>query len=377
MKTLCTILPKLEIAYPLESIAEPNKIAFLDIETTGFFAKSSSIYMIGCIVKNGEQLVCHQWFSEKEEEEKELLEFFLIFIKNYNFLIHFNGNNFDIPFLNEKLREYNFENPLKSMGGLDLYRRINPYKNFLKLPNCKQKTLETYLGVDRQDTLSGKELIGVYEHYKLVPNDNEMGLLLLHNREDIFGMVQLLPILSYPHLVNDKICVTKVQANYYTDFQQNTRQEIVMKCKLPVSLPIQVSNYSHGCFFTGIGTDATIKVPLIHDELKYFYANYKDYYYLPEEDIALHKSVSAYVDKDHRKQATAATCYTRKESDYLPRWNLSWDSLWEPLFSPIFRKDYESKDMYFELTPEMKQNRELFSEYASHILGIIIGLKES
>ena len=42
------------------------------------------------------------------------------------------------------------------------------------------------------------------------------------------------------------------------------------------------------------------------DTLKYFYDNYKDYFYLPKEDTAIHKSVATYVDKDFRQKAKTA-----------------------------------------------------------------------
>ena len=36
----------------------------------------------------------------------------------------------------------------------------------------------------------------------------------------------------------------------------------------------------------------------------------KNYYYLPEQNCAIHKSVAAYVDKSRRTAATKNTCYT-------------------------------------------------------------------
>ena len=47
-----------------------------------------------------------------------------------------------------------------------------------------------------------------------------------------------------------------------------------------------------------------MRVPLYEEEMKYFYSNYKNYYYLPDEDTAIHKSVASYVDKKYRVQAT-------------------------------------------------------------------------
>lgn len=95
-----------------------------------------------------------------------------------------------------------------------------------------------------------------------------------------------------------------------------------MTLSLPTPLPVPVSLSVGSCYFKGENDTATLKVPLIEEELKYFYANYKDYYYLPEEDVALHKSVADFVDKEFRVQATAATCYTRKYSLYLQQWDI-------------------------------------------------------
>ena len=104
-------------------------------------------------------------------------------------------------------------------------------------------------------------------------------------------------------------------------------------------------------------------MPIYEEELKYFYSNYHDYYYLPTEDVALHKSVAKFVDKNHRIPASAANCYTRKTASYLPQWEL--------LFLPFFKRDYKSRELFFELTDELKRNRQAFSQYASHVLNMM------
>lgn len=50
---------------------------------------------------------------------------------------------------------------------------------------------------------------------------------------------------------------------------------------------------------------------------KYFIPDYK-ILLPPEEDTAIHRSVAEFVDKAHRKAATAATCYVRKTGDFIP-----------------------------------------------------------
>lgn len=359
-------LENFNIEYPLDRLAPLNSILFLDIETTGFTAKSSYLYMIGCAYFQDNQWKTIQWMAENYEQEADLLRAFFEFAAMYRYLVHFNGNNFDLPFLIQKCEQLGLPHCFDAFEGIDLYRRISPYKGFLRLPNCKQKTLEQFLGVDREDVFSGGELIGIYHDYLQNPSEFAEKSLFLHNADDIKGMLEILPILAYSDILGnlEAVRAKKVQANSYRDLQGNSRRELLITISLPMPLPRVVTATAEGCYFRGEHGEATLRVPVYDGELKYFYANYKDYYYLPMEDIALHKSVAGFVDQKHRVQASAANCYTRKESSYLPQWNGS--------FEPYFKPDYKSKELFFELTDEMKRDREAFTEYARQILQMMI-----
>lgn len=347
-------------SYPLEQIAPLEKLLFLDIETTGFTAAGSDLYLIGCAYYSAGVYHIRQWFAENPLEQKEILESFFAFSSAFTHLIHFNGNTFDLPYLIQKCKQFDLSYDFGSFQGIDLYRRIAPYKTFLKLPNCKQKTIEYYLGIYRKDKYTGGELIQVYKDYCSQPSTEQLFDLLLHNAEDLQGMLQILPILSYHDLFNGTLTAKRVQANYYTDMNGIRRQELMMKFSLPTSLPVCVTAMGKGCHFKGEAEEGTLLVPIYEEEMKYFYANYRDYYYLPSEDLALHKSIASFVDKDYRKQATASTCYTRKYSSFLPQWEI--------IGEPFFKRDYKSAELFFELTDEIKKDRELFSLYASHVL---------
>lgn len=363
MFTLTQKLDNFQIQYPLERISAYEDFLFIDIETTGFTAKSSSLYMIGvAFFENGSWHIT-QYFAEKEEQEKELLHALETKIKNYHYLIHFNGNNFDLPYLTQKFEQHGIPCHFDTLCGIDIYKRIAPYKFFLKLPNCKQKTIENFLEISRIDTFNGGELIGIYKDYVTEPTDFARTLLLRHNFDDMKGMLEILPILSYSDIFEGQVKAKKVQSNHYTDFSGNSRRELLMTLILPSCLPRPISVGANECYFRGEGNTATLKIPIIEEELKYFYANYKDYYYLPTEDVALHKSVAGFVDRQHRIPATAATCYTRKFSCYLPQWDI--------LVEPFFKRDYKSKSLYFELTDELKKDRETFHKYANHIIKMI------
>lgn len=363
MKTIQQELKDFNLSYPLEQLAPLDKILFVDIETTGFTAKSSVLYLIGCAWYNSTNWVITQWFATGYAEEKEILEAFFQFSQNYTHLIHFNGNNFDLPFMLQKCKQYDMQEDFSCFEGIDIYKRIAPYKLFLHLPNCKQKTLEQFLGINRIDTFNGGELIGIYHDYVSAPSDVSERLLLQHNADDIRGMLSILPVLAYYDLFNKGVKVKKAQANYYKDVNGQEKQELLMSLVLPTPLPRAAAASFEGCYFSASGTEGLFKVPLYEEELKYFYSNYKDYYYLPTEDIALHKSVASFVDKNHRIQATAATCYTRKQSTYLPQWDI--------IVEPFFKRDYKSREFFFEVTDELKKDRKVFTAYARHLLDML------
>jgi len=365
MKKQETFLTEYTPDYPIERLGNPMDILFFDIETTGFTAKTANLYMIGCVWHNGESYVVTQFLAENYESEKNILSAFITFASTFKVIVHFNGNNFDIPFILDKCKQYGYANPFEHFEGVDLYRRINPYKDLLRLPNCKQKTIEEFLGLNRQDKFTGGDLIGVYKEYVNDQDSMKERDLFLHNHDDLVGMLSILPMLTYFDMFSGHLSVVAAQANTYTGVDGSERKELLMTAKLESKLPAPISGVSNGCYFSAKDDEAAIKVPIIEKELKYFYSNYKEYYYLPEEDLALHKSVASFVDPAHRKAATQATCYTRKYSSYIPEWS--------PVISPFFKEEYNSKDLYFELTDEIKKDRKLFNNYASHIL-MFIGL---
>ena len=133
-----------------------------------------------------------------------------------------------------------------------------------------------------------------------------------------------------------------------------------MNIKLTTPLPAEISYGANGCYFIGNGFEGKLRVPVFDEEMKYFYSNYKDYYYLPKEDISIHKSVAFYVDKDYRTKAKAATCYSKKTGKFLPQFNEQ--------IEPYFKIDYYDKINYFELTDEVKNNPLILQNYTIHIL---------
>ncbi len=349
-----------QTGYDISRLANPEDILFVDIETTGLSPASSYIYMIGMAYISNNNLRYEALFAESAADEEEVIKSFMSILSDHKMIIHFNGNRFDLPFIAQRAKAFGLSADFEHYEGIDLYKRISAFKHILGLSNCKQKTIEAFLGIDREDEYTGGELIHVYREYTETHNEELYKLLSTHNREDIIGMIRILPMLSYADLFLDPVTVDSVRLNTYKDPMELSKKELLINFTIKDPVPVPLATSVEGCYVSIRDDKGIMKIPVYHEELKYFFENHKDYYYLPEEDMAVHKSVSIYVDKAFRTQATAATCYCRKEGDYLPQWDY--------IFSPFYKREYDSKQLFFELDENFKNNRENFTIYVSHIL---------
>ncbi|GFN34214.1 ribonuclease H-like domain-containing protein [Tepidimicrobium xylanilyticum] len=181
-----------------------KKICFLDIETTGLNRQYSSIYLIGLLYFNEDKKTwcLRQYFANHIKEEEELLKGFNLFIKKFNLIITYNGDNFDIPFINYRMKKYNINNNIARLESLDLYKKIKEESSFLNLNNYKLKSIEQFLGIHRKDEYSGKDCISFY--YQYIKNGNKIlkDRILKHNFDDLYYLGDIIRI--FDHLNNIK-----------------------------------------------------------------------------------------------------------------------------------------------------------------------------
>ncbi|MCR5775038.1 MAG: ribonuclease H-like domain-containing protein [Lachnospiraceae bacterium] len=354
----------LNIKYPVENLSEPSGIIFIDIETTGLSPATAEVYLIGTAVLKDDHFYIRQFFASDPSEEKELLSAFAEYLKSYDTIVTFNGNKFDIPFLEKRSFKCGVDLSFSEKTGVDLYKRIRPYKKLLSLPDLKQKTIEKFLGVRRMDKKSGRELISLYGNYIADKNRVCLDLLLRHNHDDVIGLLALLPILSYPDIINGAIHPERTVKNNYRDFKGQIRTELIIEFTCDTYVPVPVSCGFSDCYLMLRDNRGKIRVAVFTGILRYFYPDHNNYYYLPIEDRAMHKSSSQYVDKDRRQQAKPENCYVRVRSQFLPQW--------ETIVTPVFKYAYNDRTMYFELTSRIKNDPELFKRYAGHLMSMIL-----
>lgn len=363
---------------------------FFDIETTGLNWRKSHLYLIGAAVFRPESGLWEltQWFADQPARELDLLEAFADFLRPFRRLIHYNGTGFDLPYLRNKYEFYHLENPFASMGTLDLYLRFRPYQRLFGLSSMKQKSLEAFAGFSRKDRFSGGELIEVYENYLSSADDSLLQTLYLHNREDLTGMVQILSLYGIPSLFSGRFQLSGVsfrnadrESGGHVPEAKNAAGNMSLSDREPqvpgsagspvlvltLALEFPVDRTFHIQFgpysLTVSGKKVELSIPGQERELKFFFPNYKDYYYLPMEDAAIHKSVGAYVDAGHREKAKAANCYQRHSALYFPQPS--------ELLSPVFREDYRAKQLYFEWKDDLKEDRAFLTRYAAAVLSEI------
>ena len=262
----------------------------------------------------------------------------------------------------EKLKEYDLN--FSDFSYIDIFKSLSKFRHLFKLPNFKQKTVEKFLGLEREDLYSGGELINIYHDYVKSPDAQQADLLKLHNYEDVLGMVDLLPILTYLQLFQGAFSIQTIEKNIYEDYSRTSKDECIFTLKNLYPVPKRISFGYENIYFTSYQDTTKISIRIYDGELKYFYPNYKDYYYLPHEDTAVHKSVAFYVDKDYRTKAKAATCYSKKTGCFLPQY--------EVVVSPYFKLEYHDKMSYFELTDDFWDDEDTVRQYIMHIFSILL-----
>lgn len=417
MLTIHTTLNS-KLLYPIEAPFEMEDILFFDIETTGLSARTSFLYLIGCMYFVNDTWQITQWFADEVTNEAEILGSFFQKVTNYKRIVHYNGSGFDIPFIQNKCKQHNIDASFDLIESFDIYKKLLPYKRLLPMDNLKLKTIEAFLGVEREDTYSGADLIQIYANYlgsnryeKLhlsnpqkekdnsssnkIPSSKELlEKLLLHNKEDVEGLLTISNILCYIDIfdcdVYRHIFLNKDENLIYSkkiwnvditsDIESQTNY-LVINVIIPYEIPKLVHLENKLSAFTdetyhnksiqliASSTKITLKIPIYKGELKYYFENYKEYYYLPKEDMAIHKSVAQFVDKDYRVQAKANTCYSKKIGSFIP--------LFGDNAKNGFKADYQNHIKFIELDLAKLQEPTQLYEYFTNCIIYVRQSKET
>ncbi len=288
------------VSVPCAACIRDRSALFFDIETTGLSARSSFLYLIGAVFCQNSEWTMIQWFNDDGDSEEQILDCFLEYSAHAGTLISYNGNRFDIPYLKQRCGYYNKSADALEKDPIDLYQLARNYKKLLGLRALKQRNVEERFGVSREEFQSGEDLIRTYYLYLKVRDSDREQELLRHNEDDVRGMLAISGMLPLHQLMQGQLRFVSASGN-----------EDRVLLSLRADGPLPDIDRSNDYFRLITKNDrAALHIPLVHGQLRNYYMNYKDYYYLPAEDMAVHKSVAAYVDRAAKEKATLATCYT-------------------------------------------------------------------
>lgn len=161
--------------------------------------------------------------------------------------------------------------------------------------------------------------------------------------------------MKYDILNNPKIKYVSDSKMKYLDLNGIECNEMILIFKLQDSyISDTISIFSNPYFLYASKDILKLRIPIINEELKKYFDNYKDYYYLPLEDMCILKSVGVSVDDNYKENAKKETCYIKYRGFFIPN-VISNES--------GFKIDYKSKISYIEYSEE-KSNPEYLTQYA-------------
>ena len=174
-----------------------KSFAVFDIETTGLSPANSKVILTGILTVDQNGGYVQQFFADQNDDEEAVIRATMEALAGIDYVITYNGRHFDMPFMKKRAEKYGLEFP--DLYNLDLYLLISGYAPFKEvLPGLKQKNIETYMGIaiNRDDEISGKESVELYNRYMETKRFELEEKILLHNHDDIIQLYKILPIIE-------------------------------------------------------------------------------------------------------------------------------------------------------------------------------------
>ena len=173
----------------------PERIAFLDTETTGLAGGTGTLAFVtgvGRITSEGFQV--RQFFLRDFDEESSALHALAEHLDQFDVLVTYNGRSFDQPLLETRYRLARRRPPFARLEHLDLlYGARRLWK--LRFESCRLVELEQrVLGVTRVGDVPGEMIPPLYFTYLRTKRAAPLEPVLEHNRLDIVSLACLTAI---------------------------------------------------------------------------------------------------------------------------------------------------------------------------------------
>lgn len=260
---------------------------FFDIETSGLSSKYSNIISITSLLYLENNFQIYQLFCEFKPDEKDILKYFNELLKGKKYIVTYNGNSFDIPFIIQKSLQHGVSINFEELVKIDLYNDIRHFKSKISTPDLKLKTVEEYFNISRKDTLTGKDITVLYEAYSIEPRKEFSELILNHNYEDVYNLYIL-----FDKIINlyDKILI------YYNLIIKINYNDFVIKKNTLISYFNIITKFNSDFVYPSSNYDLYLNAKIQTLKLKLPLSLYKDdtikeFYYLNNNDYSLNNYI--------------------------------------------------------------------------------------
>ncbi|MFT8316320.1 MAG: ribonuclease H-like domain-containing protein [Clostridium sp.] len=187
---------KIDIDVNMLNKYKMDKIAYFDIETTGFDKDEDVIMLISLgYFLDKKSFYIKQYYAENTEEEKNILFAFKEDLKKYRGWCSYNGKAFDEPFIANRMLRNDINDFIPPSEHVDLYRLIRPYYKQLGMERCNLKSVEKYIGINRLDKIDGGISVELYNKYLKTNDEKLKDIIMLHNYEDVLNLPKLFKVI--------------------------------------------------------------------------------------------------------------------------------------------------------------------------------------
>ena len=259
----------------------------LDIQTSGRYWRTGLLEAVS-VITGRTQIT---WYSEEEKDEYEILVKLSDVLRDISQLITFNGHSFDIPWLTKKIAAYGMSDPFAGKHFQDLYLKYRPLSGFLSLSSAKLSSFA--------EKLYGSTASGCSDACKTA---------LIRSFDTLDGFL------------NGDFELLDTSGDEVPDAVVYT---LKIKTALPETLSLHDEIY-HLAFGAGSGcqiaqnscsgeskwsTEVKLCVHIRNGSIRCYHTDVSNYFYLPLEGYAVHKTMAEYVDKTRKEKAVRENCF--------------------------------------------------------------------
>ncbi len=247
-----------------------NNAVFFHTITTGHYWRNSYIKELQLLYQiNTNEYEIKIWKTEREEEEYNLLELLAEQLKNVDLLIGYNSNSFHLPYLKQKYKAYGLYDPFSKITHVDILKKYKDMGNVLNL-SLKLSDLKLYFHL----------------------NDDE---------SEIRCIFETANLLLYNFVFKGDFTVKEIN-------RENEEIYVTLQSSIEELKAIRFNQPAF--YFISENNTIKLKIRLFEGKLRVYHSDYQNYYYLPAEDMAIHKSLASSISKEYKEKATSDNCYT-------------------------------------------------------------------